>query len=140
MRTSGLLFLTLVATLLLIGCETNKSSTPDTSAKISKAKEKIEDASAATAEAAEAQRDEYAREISQRLDELDAKYEELKTRAATAEGQAKQELEEKLAEAKPKRDAAAKKLDELKQAGADRWEKVKEGVGSALEDLKKVFE
>jgi len=38
------------------------------------------------------------------------------------------------------RDAAAKKLDELKQAGADRWEKVKKGVGSALDDLKKVFE
>lgn len=29
---------------------------------------------------------------------------------------------------------------ELKEAGADRWEKIKEGVGSALDDLKKVFE
>jgi hypothetical protein len=37
-------------------------------------------------------------------------------------------------------DAAAKKLDELKEAGAGRWEKVKESVGNALDDLKKVFE
>lgn len=39
-----------------------------------------------------------------------------------------------------KRDAAAKKLDELKDAGVNRWEKVKDGVGSAFNDLKKVFE
>ena len=39
-----------------------------------------------------------------------------------------------------KRDAAARKLDELREAGADRWERVKDGVGTALDDLKKVFE
>ena len=39
-----------------------------------------------------------------------------------------------------KRDAAARKLDELKEAGADRWEKVRGGVGTAFDDLKKVFE
>ena len=78
--------------------------------------------------------------MSKRLDELNVKFEELKDRAAKAEGQAKKELEKKLEEAKMKRDAAAKKLSELKEAGADRWEKVKEGVGSALDDLKKVIE
>ena len=31
-------------------------------------------------------------------------------------------------------------LNKLKEAGADRWEKVKEGVGSAFDDLKKVLE
>ena len=64
----------------------------------------------------------------------------MKDRAAKAEGRAKKDLERKLAEAKVKRDAATKKLAELKEAGADRWEKVKEGVGSAFDDLKKVFE
>ena len=39
-----------------------------------------------------------------------------------------------------KRDAAVRKLDELKEASADRWEKVKEGVKNALDDLKKVFD
>jgi DNA repair exonuclease SbcCD ATPase subunit len=91
-------------------------------------------------EATKAMRDAYVRETSKRLEELNAKYEELNGRVAKAEGQAKKELEKKLEEAKVKRDEAAKKLDELKQAGIDRWEKVKEGVGSALEELKKVFE
>jgi len=75
-----------------------------------------------------------------RLEEFDGKCKQLEGRITKAEGQAKKDLEKKLEEAKVKRDAAAKKLDELKEAGADRWEKVKEGVGSALDDLKKVFE
>jgi len=104
------------------------------------AKEKIRDAAEATAEAARAKRDEYTREMHKRLEEFDVNCQQLEGRITKAEGQAKKDLEKKLEEAKVKRDAAAKKLDELKEAGADRWEKVKEGVGSALDDLKKVFE
>jgi hypothetical protein len=107
---------------------------------MSNAKEKIRDAVDATTEAAKAKRDEYAREMSKRLDEFDVKCKELEDRISKAEGEAKKDLEKKLTEAKVKRDAAAKKLDELKAASADRWEKVKEGVGNALDDLKKVFE
>ena len=54
--------------------------------------------------------------------------------------QAKKDLETKLAQAKEKRDVAARKLDELKEASADRWEKVKEGVENAIDDLKTMFE
>jgi hypothetical protein len=89
--------------------------------------------------AAKAKRDEYAREMHKQLDALDAKYEELKASAAKAEGQAKKDLEKKVEEAKVKRDVAAKKLDELKEAPPDRWEKIKDGVGSAFDDLKKMF-
>jgi hypothetical protein len=89
--------------------------------------------------AAKAKRDEYAREMHKQLDELDVKYEELKASAAKAEGQAKKDLEKKVEEAKVKRDAAAKKLDELKEAAPDRWEKIKDGVGNAFDDLKKIF-
>jgi hypothetical protein len=83
--------------------------------------------------------EEFAREMHKQLDALDAKYEDLKNRAAKAEGQAKKDLAKQLAEAKVKRDAAAKKLDELKKADAGRWEKIKDEVGSAFEDLKKMF-
>lgn len=38
-----------------------------------------------------------------------------------------------------KRDAAAKKLDELKEAAPERWEKIKDGVGNAFDHLKKMF-
>jgi uncharacterized membrane protein len=89
--------------------------------------------------AAHAKRDEYAREMHKQLDALDAKYEDLKGRAAKAEGQAKKDLDKQVADAKAKRDAAAGKLDELKKADASRWEKLKGEVGSAFADLKKMF-
>jgi hypothetical protein len=92
-----------------------------------------------TAKAAKAKRDEYALEMQKQLDGLDAKFEELKASAAKAEGQSKKDLEKKLDEAKVKRDAAARKLDELKATDPDRWEKVKDGVGNAFDDLKKAF-
>ncbi len=140
MRHTGILSLALSAALLPLGCDSNTSSTPPTNSKMSNAKEKIEGAADATAEAAKAKRDEYAREMSKRLAEFDVKCKELEVRITKAEGQAKKDLEKKLKEAKVKREAAAKKLAEVKESGADRWEKVKEGVGSALDDLKKVFE
>jgi hypothetical protein len=89
--------------------------------------------------AAKRKRDQYVSEMHKQLKGLDAKYEELKASAAKAEGQAKKDLEKKVEEAKAKRDAAAKKLDELKVAAPDRWEKVKEGVENAFDDLKKLF-
>ena len=104
------------------------------------AKKKIGDAADATVEAAKAKRDDYAREMHKRLDELDMKYDELKARVAKADEQGKKGLQKKLDEAKVKRDAAAKKLDELKEASHDRWEKIKDGVGHAFDDLKKAFD
>jgi len=89
---------------------------------------------------AKSKRDEYVREMHKQLDELDAKFEELMASAAKAEGQAKKDLEKKVEEAKAKRDAAVKKLQELKEAAPDRWEKIKDSVGNAFDDLKKMFQ
>ena len=124
MRNFGIFSLAIAGTLLALGCGMNGSPTSAHS----------------TTEAAKVKRDEYAREISKQLDEFDVKCKELEVRITKAEGQAKKDLEKKLEKAKGKRTVAAKKLDELKEAGADRWEKVKDGVGNVFEDLKKVFE
>ena len=89
--------------------------------------------------AAKAKRDEYTREMHKQLDELDAKYEELKATPPRPKVRPRRIWTSKLEEAKVKRDAAAKKLEELKDAAPDRWEKIKEGVGNAFDDLKKIF-
>ena len=133
MRRTGILSLTLSAALLALGCGISTSSTPGTHSK-------VKDAVDATTEAAKAERDKFVREMSKQLDELNLKYKALEQRAAEAKGDAKKELDEKVKVAKAKRDAAAKKLDELKEAGADRWEKVRDGVGTAFDDLKKIFD
>jgi hypothetical protein len=85
-------------------------------------------------------KEEYTREMHKLLDEFDVKCKQLEASISKAEGQAKKDLEKTLAQAKVKRGIAVKKLDELKEAGEDRWEKVKEGVGSAFDELKSLFQ
>ena len=108
--------------------------------KLAVAKKESTEATNTNVEAAKAKWDEYILAMQQQFDQFSAKYAELKERAAKAEGQAKTDLDQKVAEARTKYDAAAVKLDELKSAGVDRWEKVKEGVENAFADLKKIFE
>jgi len=137
MRLAAILSLAFTTTLLLLGCGTKSSSTTGTDPKVADAKEKIKDAVDATVAAAKSKRDEYARDMQKKLDELDATYKDLEHRAAAAKDQDKKKLVENVNAAKAKRDAAARKLDELKAASHDRWEKVKEGIENAFEDLKK---
>lgn len=132
-RPSAIFSLVLSAVLLPLGCGPTTPSTADPNAT------KPSDTDKAAAEA-KAKRDAFVQEMQKQLDELDAKYRALEKRAAEAKGDARKELDEKVKVAKARRDVAARKLDELKTAGHDRWEKVKEGVGSAFDDLKKVFE
>lgn len=108
--------------------------------KISIAKQDAANVATDAAAAAKAKWDEYTLAMQKQWDQFNAKYEALKDSAATATGQAKIDLDRKVAETKIKLDAAGAKLEELKSAGADRWDKVKEGVSSAFEDLKKIFE
>jgi len=140
MRYIGFLSLAISTALFSLGCENNHSSTKPSDSKMANTKGKIKEAAEATAEAVKTKRDEYVRDMDKKLDELNVKYEEWKTKALKAEGQAKIDLEKKLDEAKVKHAAAIKKLTELKKASADQWEKVKEGAGSAFDDLKKIFE
>ena len=137
MRYTGIFILAFSITLLIFGCT---PSSPDSKAKMDDAKKKISEADKATVEAAKAKRDDYVRDMNKRLSELDVKYDELKARTAKADEQGKKDLQKKLDEAKVKRDTAAKRLDELKEASHDRWEKIKDGVGNAFDDLKKAFD
>jgi hypothetical protein len=108
--------------------------------KVSIAKQEPAEAATEAGDVAKAKWDEYNAAVQTQWAQFNAKFEELKDRAAKATGQAKTDLDAKVAEAKVKLDEAAVKLDELKSASADRWEKVKEGVANAFEDLKKIFE
>jgi len=133
MRILRLASLIVTATLLPIGCSSS-SSTP------SPADKKVNEAKEATSEAAKAKRDEFSRDVQKKLDDLDVKYKDLEQRANAAKAEDKKKLDEKIKVAKVKRDVVAKKLDELKEAPLDRWEKIKEALESAFDELKKAFE
>lgn len=103
--------------------------------KIAVAESKQDDAVAADP-ASITERDNYIREMRAELDQLQAKNDELKARAsATPEGQAREELEQKLAEANVKLEAAERQLEEVSRAESG-WERFKENVRRDLDDLK----
>lgn len=140
MRHTANLCLAFGGTLFPIGCGAMTAPAPVTHAKASSTDEMIRAAEKATAAVAEATRDDFVRAAGKRLDELDAKYKTLEHRAAEAKDDARKELDELLKATKVKRDAAVKRLDELKAAHHDRWEKVKASFENAFQDLKRMFE
>jgi hypothetical protein len=140
MRLTTFLCLATCVAFCSLGCKPGESSNPAADAKVARAKEEIKRAASATAEAAAAKRDQYAEEMKAQLASLDTKIAELKEKSSKAAGQAKKDFEQKLAGAKVRHADAAKKLDDLKTASAERWEKLKEGLGKAFDDLKKVVE
>ena len=93
-----------------------------------------------TSDTPEAKRDEAVKTMKVELGKLDKKVEDLKDQAAKATGEAKSALEAKWKESAAKRETAAKKLEELKAAAADKWEAVKKDADKMFEDFKKSVE
>lgn len=98
------------------------------------------DAAKVESDAAKMEREEHLKQMRADLDALQVNYEDLKTRAAKEKGDAKIETDKKVAAAKVKLDEAEASLKEAKDAGPDRWEKIKEGFKGAADELKSMFE
>ena len=73
------------------------------------------------------------------LKNLDAKMAELKARAQTAGDQAKAEWEARRPQLEAKREAAAKKLDELKASSKETWEETRTKTEAAFGELEEGF-
>ncbi len=82
----------------------------------------------------------YTRAMQKRLNEMEPRYAELKTRAGAAEGQAKNDMQKKIDVVKTRRDEASRKLDDLKHHGSDGWQKAKEAFETALANLTREIE
>ena len=66
--------------------------------------------------------------IKAQLDELDAKIDVLKAKAKQAEAAGKQDYYETIEDLQKKRGEVKSKLQELRDAGDDAWEDMKQGV------------
>jgi chromosome segregation ATPase len=72
--------------------------------------------------------------------ELGKKLNELKSNAQTQTGQAKADLDKKIAEAQKKLDDLKPKLKELKTAATNAWGDVKSAFDNGIKDLEKTFQ
>jgi DNA anti-recombination protein RmuC len=77
--------------------------------------------------------------LSAQLKVLDAKMAELKAQAQTAGDKAKTEWEQRRPQLEAQRDAAAKKLDELKQTSKETWNETRTKTEAAFAELEKGF-
>lgn len=131
MLRTAVLSLALSATLLALGYGTHAVPT---ASELADAKAMRQDAADKSAVAAGG-KEQYAREMRKRLDELEPKYADLRDRAAHAQ----HDLDSKVEGVKSKRDAACRKLDALRDSGSDGWQKAKEDFETAFADLNAEF-
>jgi hypothetical protein len=71
---------------------------------------------------------------------LEAQLSEWESAIAGLAAKADNDVQARLSDWKVKRDAAVKKLEELKNDGSERWDILKMGVESAWDELRAAFE
>ncbi|HEX9883036.1 MAG TPA: hypothetical protein VGA79_03635 [Desulfobaccales bacterium] len=78
----------------------------------------------------------YQEKLEAQLKEWSAKLNELKAKADKATADAKIKMYREIDNLKAKKDVAQQKLDEIKAAGAEKWESLKAASEKTMEDLK----
>jgi len=142
---------TLFAMTLLFACGEKKESKVPVSDKQSKMETTVKEVKQDTQEAMETvenytadQKEQYITMINTKLKEYDMKIDDLMSKAASEalglKGQAKDNWEKSVATLGEKQDVVALKIDELKSAGSDSYEKAKSDVDSALNDLADAYD
>jgi len=82
-------------------------------------------------------KEEFEHTLNQKLEELDEKVRELKSRVENLKESAKAEWVEKLADLDAKRKAAEAKLEEVRKSTGEAWEHLRVGAHKAWEELER---
>jgi hypothetical protein len=85
-------------------------------------------------------KDEYRSRLEYQMQELDAKTEELKGKAANASESVKREFDKDMSELSRQKDVLKQKLESVKSSSAAAWEDTKAGTESAWDSVKRTYE
>jgi peptidoglycan hydrolase CwlO-like protein len=86
-----------------------------------------------------AQKDQYVKDFQAKVDEYQVKIDELKTKAETASGTVKDELNQKIDMLTAKQEEAKSKIEEIKAATVDTWDNVKAGADQVLTEIDNLY-
>jgi predicted nucleic acid-binding Zn-ribbon protein len=111
-----------IGLLASVGCEGTPTSTPAVDKDT--VKKKYED---------------YKQELNAKLKEMDEQIDQWQKKASKETGEAKEAMEKKLENLKARRADVKEKLDKLRDATAETWEKTKEGVQDAFRQLQESY-
>lgn len=121
--------------LITIGVEAGeKLVTPDTITK--EARETIE----ATAQYTAQQKEAFQRKAQEELDAIQKQMAALQGKADKASASARTELQKSIHELEVKKEAVKKQLDGLKSATDAKWDELRAGVHSAIEEMNQSFQ
>lgn len=121
------------------GSENATSQTPateDTPA-LDDVKKELSEAAEVTETYASEEIQEYADSLNDKLQDLDAQFEQLKQKGDELAGDAKQQWEDQLKTLQEKRNKIGDDLRTLRDASGDAWQDLKEGLNDAWDDLQK---
>lgn len=120
-------YLAIGAVLIFAGCNqdnTDKSAGASATNAISRAKEDLGQ-----------ERDKFLAAMDQKRKDLDTEIDALSQKVSNLKDDAKTEANKALASLRDERDVVSKKYEQLKNAGADAWDKTKSAFQSAWDDL-----
>ncbi|MDP2689063.1 MAG: hypothetical protein Q8P48_03010 [Deltaproteobacteria bacterium] len=79
----------------------------------------------------------YQQTAEKKLDEFEARIEEIEQSAGKAGGEAREDLRSMVEDLNKKKDRAEDELAELKAAGMERWEEAKERLQTTMDEIEK---
>ena len=111
-------------------------SRSDTNTVLGQARNTVESAREALVQ----QKQDFLAGAEQKLKDLDAKIDELSNKAANSTQEARAQADQALKNLKDQRATLAQKIDELKAAGKEGWEKAKAGFAAGWADVERAYQ
>lgn len=105
----------------------------------SKVKTKASETAEAVGDYAVENKDDFKKQMSEDLAEVQAQMERLKKRAEAASGAAQDSIKRQMTDLESKRVVLKKKLDETAQSSGEAWTQVKSGMKKAMDEIKEGF-
>lgn len=137
------LFLSVIS---FIGCgdqqqaEKQEAKKPEKEVSMEDVKEKSGEALEGLAEYTEQQKEVFQQEIQDQIESFDKKINNLQENAANLQGEAKQELNEKIARLEAMKKNAGEKLESLKGKSGEAWAEMKEGISDSITELQQAYD
>jgi len=132
--------LALSVMLSLAGCENERrpvaAATNAPSGSVDKLKEQARNAVTTSKDYLAQQHDRWQKSYSDKLSEFDKRLADLKAKSSD---KARAEWNKALSQLEQKKESAAQKLEQLKNAGTDRWQEFRTNAETAFADLEKSF-
>src|SRR5438093_5513277 len=104
---------------------------------VDKLKEQARNAVTTTKDYLAQQKGRWQKSYSDKLSDFDKQLADLKAKSAQAGDRARSEWSRTLSQLEQKRESAAQKLEQFKNAGADTWQELKTNAETAFADLEK---